>query len=72
MRRWTRWRAEWREVRIAPGAAPDVLARVLGGEEIGTEMTLGEVINGMISSLQAEDFVESKDARGCGSPSARR
>ena len=31
-------------VRIAPGAAPDVLARVLGGEEIGTEMTLGEVI----------------------------
>ena len=31
-------------VRIAPGAAPKVLARVLGGEEIGTEMTLGEVI----------------------------
>ena len=31
-------------VRIAPGAAPDVLARVLGGEEIGTEMTLGEVL----------------------------
>ena len=31
-------------VRIAPGAAPDVLARVLDGEEIGTEMTLGEVI----------------------------
>ena len=31
-------------VRIAPGAVPDVLARVLGGEEIGTEMTLGEVI----------------------------
>jgi len=31
-------------VGIAPGAAPDVLARVLGGEEIGTEMTLGEVI----------------------------
>jgi acetylglutamate kinase len=29
-------------VRIAPGAAPDVLARVLAGEEIGTEMTLGE------------------------------
>lgn len=29
-------------VRIAPGAAPGVLARVLGGEEIGTEMTLGE------------------------------
>jgi acetylglutamate kinase len=29
-------------VRIAPGAAPDVLARVLTGEEIGTEMTLGE------------------------------
>jgi acetylglutamate kinase len=31
-------------VRIAPGAVPDVLARVLGGEEIGTEMTLGEAI----------------------------
>jgi len=31
-------------VRIAPGAAPDVLARVLDGEEIGTEMTLGEAI----------------------------
>ena len=31
-------------VRIAPGAAPDVLARVLAGEEIGTEMTLGEEI----------------------------
>jgi len=31
-------------VRIAPGNAPDVLARVLGGEEIGTEMVLGEVI----------------------------
>jgi len=31
-------------VRIAPGAAPGVLARVLGGEEIGTEMTLGEVL----------------------------
>jgi acetylglutamate kinase len=31
-------------VRIAPGAAPDVLARVLAGEEIGTEMTLGEII----------------------------
>ena len=30
-------------VRIAPGAAPSVLARVLEGEEIGTEMTLGEV-----------------------------
>ncbi len=29
-------------VRIAPGAAPDVVARVLGGEEIGTEMILGE------------------------------
>jgi acetylglutamate kinase len=28
-------------VRIAPGAAPDVLERVLGGEEIGTEMILG-------------------------------
>jgi acetylglutamate kinase len=31
-------------VRIAPGAAPRVVARVLGGEEIGTEMTLGEII----------------------------
>jgi len=31
-------------VRIAPGAAPDVVARVLAGEEIGTEMTLGETI----------------------------
>lgn len=31
-------------VRIAAGAAPDVLVRVLGGEEIGTEMTLGERI----------------------------
>jgi len=31
-------------VRIAPGAALDVLARVLGGEEIGTEMTLGEAL----------------------------
>jgi acetylglutamate kinase len=31
-------------VRIAPGMAPDVVARVLGGEEIGTEMTLGEII----------------------------
>jgi acetylglutamate kinase len=30
------------KVRIAPGAAPEVLARVLGGEEIGTEMILGE------------------------------
>jgi acetylglutamate kinase len=29
-------------VRIAPGAAPDVLARVLEGEEVGTEMVLGE------------------------------
>jgi acetylglutamate kinase len=29
-------------VRIAPGAAPDVVARVLAGEEIGTEMILGE------------------------------
>ena len=28
-------------VRIAPGAAPNVLARVLAGEEIGTEMILG-------------------------------
>ena len=31
------------KVRIAPGAAPSVLARVLEGEEIGTEMSLGEV-----------------------------
>jgi acetylglutamate kinase len=30
-------------VRIAPGAAPNILARVLDGEEIGTEMTLAEV-----------------------------
>jgi acetylglutamate kinase len=30
-------------VRIAPGAAPNVLARVLDGEEIGTEMILAEV-----------------------------
>ena len=30
------------QVRIAPGAAPDVLARILGGEEIGTEMIMGE------------------------------
>ena len=29
-------------VRIAPGAAANVLARVLAGEEIGTEMVLGE------------------------------
>jgi acetylglutamate kinase len=29
-------------VRIAPGAAPDAVERVLGGEEIGTEMILGE------------------------------
>ena len=27
-------------VRIAPGAAPEVLARVLAGEEIGTEIVL--------------------------------
>jgi acetylglutamate kinase len=32
-----------KKVRIAPGAAPGVLARVLEGEEIGTEMVLGEV-----------------------------
>ena len=31
-------------VRIAPGAAPDVLARVLNGEQIGTEITLGEAM----------------------------
>ena len=30
------------QVRIAPGAAHDVLARILGGEEIGTRMTIGE------------------------------
>jgi len=30
------------QVRIAPGAAPDVLARILGGEQIGTEMIAGE------------------------------
>ena len=30
------------QVRIAPGAAHDVLARILDGEEIGTKMTLGE------------------------------
>jgi hypothetical protein len=28
-------------VRIAPGAAPNVLERVLAGEEIGTEIILG-------------------------------
>jgi acetylglutamate kinase len=32
-----------KKVRIAPGAAPGVLARVLEGEEIGTEIVLGEV-----------------------------
>ena len=31
------------QVRIAPGAAPHVLARILEGEEIGTKMTVGEV-----------------------------
>jgi acetylglutamate kinase len=31
------------QVRIAPGAAPNVLARILSGEEIGTGMILGEV-----------------------------
>lgn len=31
-------------VRITPGAAPNVLARVLGGEEIGTEIKLAEVL----------------------------
>jgi acetylglutamate kinase len=30
------------QVRIAPGAAHDVLARILDGEEIGTKMTLEE------------------------------
>ena len=29
-------------VRIAPGAAPDVLARMLAGEAIGTEIVLAE------------------------------
>jgi acetylglutamate kinase len=31
------------QVRIAPGSAPNVLARILAGEEIGTRMTIGEV-----------------------------
>jgi len=31
------------QVRIAPGAAPDVLSRLLAGEEIGTRMVLQEV-----------------------------
>jgi len=31
-------------VRIAPGAAPHVVARVLAGDEVGTEITLGETI----------------------------
>ena len=31
-------------VRIAPGATPGVVERVLAGEEIGTEITLGETI----------------------------
>jgi acetylglutamate kinase len=31
------------QVRIAPGAAPRVLARILEGEEIGTRITMGEV-----------------------------
>jgi acetylglutamate kinase len=31
------------QVRIAPGAAPNVLARILAGEEIGTQMILEEV-----------------------------
>jgi acetylglutamate kinase len=30
------------QVRIAPGAAPEVVARVLAGEEIGTQMIVGE------------------------------
>jgi acetylglutamate kinase len=30
------------QVRIAPGAAPQVLARILEGEEIGTKMIIGE------------------------------
>jgi acetylglutamate kinase len=32
------------QVRIAPGTAPDVLARILSGEEIGTRMIAGEVV----------------------------
>jgi acetylglutamate kinase len=32
------------QVRIAPGAAPDVLARILGGERIGTGITMGEAL----------------------------
>jgi len=32
-----------RQVRIAPGAVPDVLARIVAGEELGTRMTLEEV-----------------------------
>ena len=31
------------QVRIAPGAAPDVVARILAGEEIGTRLCAGEV-----------------------------
>ena len=31
------------QVRIAPGAAPNVLARTLAGEEIGTRLIMGEV-----------------------------
>jgi len=30
------------QVRIAPGAAPEVVARILAGEEIGTQMRMGE------------------------------
>jgi acetylglutamate kinase len=30
------------QVRIAPGAVPNVLARILAGEEIGTKMVIGE------------------------------
>jgi acetylglutamate kinase len=32
------------QVRIAPGAAANVLARILDGEEVGTEMLMGEEI----------------------------
>jgi acetylglutamate kinase len=30
------------QVRIAPGSVPNVLARILAGEEIGTKMVIGE------------------------------
>jgi len=31
----------WEQVRIAPGAAEDVVARLLAGEDIGTRMVAG-------------------------------